>query len=162
MRERKTVRILLLDPMDRLLLMRGRMVADGIPAWFTVGGGLEPGESINAGALREIAEETGFSDVVLGPQVWLRDATGHLPSGERVLLRETYLFARCAGLEPSREGWEPHENDLVDDLCWWSLADLKSCPDPVYPERLLDLLPELLTGCFPDPPLVISPLERLS
>ena len=66
-RERLTARVLLLDPEGRILLMRGRLPGDpeAPRVWFTVGGGIEPGESAEAAAAREIVEETGFLDAQL-------------------------------------------------------------------------------------------------
>lgn len=158
MRERITVRVLLFDPDGRILLMKGRMppAQMGAGAWFTVGGGAEPGETLEACARREIAEETGFSPVELGPAVWRREGVGALASGEVVLFKETYLVARCAGGEPARDGWEPHERELVDDLRWWRLADLAACGEAIYPERLLELLPDVAAGRFPAEPLDIT------
>ena len=37
-----------------------------------IGGGIEPGETIIEAALREAKEETNY-DIVLGPQLWVRD-----------------------------------------------------------------------------------------
>ena len=158
MRERITVRVLLFDPDGRILLMKGRMphLRDGAGAWFTVGGGAEPGETLEACARREIAEETGFSPVELGPAVWRREGPGSLANGEMVLFKETYLVAHCAGGEPVRDGWEAHELDLVDDLRWWTLADLAACGDVIYPVQLLDLLPDVAAGRFPAEPLDIT------
>ena len=47
-RERPTARVLLLDPDDRILLMKGRLPSnpDAPGVWFTIGGGIEPGESL--------------------------------------------------------------------------------------------------------------------
>jgi len=48
MRERFTARVLLLDPNDRILLMNGRLPGDpdAPQVWFTIGGGVEPGETL--------------------------------------------------------------------------------------------------------------------
>ena len=158
MRHRITVRVLLFDPTDRILLMKGRLPhrRDGPGAWFTVGGGAEPGETLRQCALREIAEETGFTNVDLGPAVWLREAIGSLVGGERVIFKETYLAARCGLVEPVRDGWEDYEHDLIDEIRWWSLDDLARCADRIYPERLLELLPDIAAGRYPEQPLDIN------
>jgi len=151
MRERITVRVLLFDPDGRILLMKGRLPnrPQGPSAWFTVGGGADPGETLEACAFREIAEETGFTDVTLGPAIWRRSGVGDLASGERVLFVETYMVAWVPGGEPVRDNWEAHEHDLVDDLRWWALHDLSACEDRIYPERLLELLPDVAAGRYP-------------
>lgn len=157
MRERLTARILLFDAADRLLLMKGRLPSgrDAAGAWFTVGGGAEPGESVHQAAAREVVEETGFTDVALGPVVWRRTAPQRLVGGELVLFQEHYLVARCAGGEPCRDAWEAHEIDLVDDIRWWTLPELRVCAEDIYPRDLRDLLPDVLAGRYPAEPLLI-------
>jgi 8-oxo-dGTP pyrophosphatase MutT (NUDIX family) len=158
LRERLTARVLLFDPADRLLLMRGRL--PGRPpetaAWFTVGGGVDPGETLVEAALREIAEETGFTGVELGPVVWLREGVGALNTGEKVLFKESYLVARCAGGEPCRDGWADYETDLIDDIRWWSFEEMAVATARIYPERLVELLPPVAAGDYPAEPLVIT------
>ena len=155
LRDRPTVRVLLFDPDDRLLLMKGRLpgAPDGPAAWFTVGGGAEPGEAVHETALREVREETGFVEVELGPLVWRRSGPLTLPSGERVMMREAYLVARCCGGEPSRDGWDEVERSQMLDLRWWSLADLAQSRARIYPARFADLVSELIAGRFPPEPL---------
>src|SRR3954471_15069837 len=117
MRRRLTARVLLFDPVGRLLLMRGRLPSaperDG--AWFTVGGGAAPGESVLEAAAREIVEETGFTDAELGPVVWRREGPLAL-AAETVWMDEHYVVARCAGGDPVRHGWQPDEHALIDDV----------------------------------------------
>jgi 8-oxo-dGTP pyrophosphatase MutT (NUDIX family) len=151
--ERPTARVLLLDRDDRILLLKGRLPgAPRRPAggWFTVGGGLEPGESLVEAAAREIREETGISDAVLGPVVWLREGVMNIP--EPRLFRESYIVARCEGAEPVRDGWNALEHELIDDIRWWTLADLARTADPVFPPGLVQRLPPILAGRFPARP----------
>jgi 8-oxo-dGTP pyrophosphatase MutT (NUDIX family) len=160
MRDRITVRVLLLDPGGRILLMKGRMPGNTGPgAWFTVGGGAEPGETVEACALREIAEETGFTEVELGPIVWRREAVGTVITGETMLFKESYMVARCLAADPVRDGWEDYEHELVDDMRWWTLEDLSLCEDVIYPPRFLELLPDIILGRYPDEPLEITVVE---
>ncbi|HWF00267.1 MAG TPA: NUDIX domain-containing protein [Caulobacteraceae bacterium] len=151
MRTRRTARVLLLDPKNRILLLKGRLPSDpqAPGAWFTVGGGIEPGESVEAAARREIAEETGFDVAQISEPLW----TGELQVADRkqrpVLVHETFVLARCAGGEPSREGWVALEREFVDDIRWWTLAQLRTCPDEVWPHDLAERLAGLLAGSPP-------------
>jgi 8-oxo-dGTP pyrophosphatase MutT (NUDIX family) len=158
MRERITVRVLLFDPDGRILLMKGRLPSrpDAPGAWFTVGGGVEPGETLEACARREIGEETGFAQVELGPAVWRREGPGALVGGEPALFKETYFVARCAGGDLSRAGWMDHEHDLIDDIRWWSVGEVAACEEPIYPERLAELLPDIAAGRYPAEPIEIT------
>ncbi|HEY1751848.1 MAG TPA: NUDIX domain-containing protein [Caulobacteraceae bacterium] len=161
MRERRTARVLLLDPEGRILLMRGRLPGDpAAPSvWFTVGGGMEPGESVVEAAAREIVEETGLTDARLGPIVWTSEAMLHDRKRRPVHFRESYVVAYTAGGDLSRAGWQPLEREFVDDVRWWTLGELQLTGEPVYPEGLAALLPEVLAGRFAAEPLVIRTLD---
>jgi 8-oxo-dGTP diphosphatase len=155
LRRRPTARVLLIDPQDRILLMNGRLPGRTRGGWFTVGGGAEPGESVLEAAAREIVEETGLSEFELGPVVWRREGEVMLPDGEAAWLDEHYIVARTPGGEPVRDGWLEHEVSLIDDIRWWTLADLQATEDRVFPPDLPALLGDVLTGRFPAEPLWI-------
>jgi len=147
--------VLLLDRADRILLLKGRL--PGAPerqgAWFTVGGGVEAGETFVQAAAREIREETGITDAVLGPVVWVREGVMRMP--EPMLFKECYIVARCGGAEPTREGWNALERDLIDDIRWWALGELVMTTDRVFPPGLARRLPPILAGQFPAEPELI-------
>lgn len=157
-RERLTARVLLLDEADRILLMKGRLPSrpDGPGAWFTVGGGFEPGETLLEAAAREIHEETGLGDFELGPLIAVREGVMRLAGDEPVLMKESYLVARCPGGEPVRHGWQADEHDLIDDIRWWTLEALCATGERVYPPGLAGLLSDIVAGRFPETPIVIS------
>jgi 8-oxo-dGTP pyrophosphatase MutT (NUDIX family) len=158
MRDRPTARVLLFDPDGRILLMKGRLTDDpAAPSfWFTVGGGAEPGESLAQAAIREVAEETGLPGVELGPVVWVRESEMDLQGGERVLFKESYFVAYCPGGAPSRDGWEELEHRLVDDLRWWTLAEIAASTERIFPEGLSTMLPDIAAGRYPDEPLSLT------
>lgn len=138
--------------------MRGREPG-GLPetaAWFTIGGGVDPGETLEAAARREILEETGFTAVELGPIVWLRERPGQLATGEKVLFKQHFLVAYCHGGEPSREGWADYEVELIDDIRWWTLAEMAATRERIYPAGIVDLLPAVAAGDYPPEPLVLT------
>ncbi|MBW8813157.1 MAG: NUDIX domain-containing protein [Caulobacterales bacterium] len=153
--ERPTARVLLLDAADRILLLKGRLPAakDRPGAWFTVGGGVEPGETYVEAAAREIREETGIADFVLGPVVWVREGVMRMP--EPTLFKECYLVARCEGAEPDRALWTEIERELIEDIRWWTHGDLAATEEPVFPPGLAQRLPPILAGRFPAEPELI-------
>jgi 8-oxo-dGTP pyrophosphatase MutT (NUDIX family) len=148
MRERRTARVLLLDPENRILLLKGRLPSDpGAPAmWFTVGGGVEPDETLEAAARREILEETGFRVAEIGEVLWRTEELFKDRKGRPILIKAAFMTARCAGGEPSRQGWDALEREFVDDIRWWTLADLISTSEPVYPPDLAKKLTSVLKG----------------
>ncbi|HEY1414447.1 MAG TPA: NUDIX domain-containing protein [Caulobacteraceae bacterium] len=142
MRERPTARVLLFDREGRILLMKGRLPSapDSPGAWFTIGGGIEPGETLYEAAAREVAEETGFTDVRLGEIAWCGEVTLLDRKQRPVLFKDTFILARCAGGEVSREAWQALEVEFVDDIRWWTLDDLEATSEAVWPH---DLAPRL-------------------
>lgn len=154
MRRRLTARVLLFDPQGRLLLMKGRLPSapEAPGAWFTIGGGARPGESILAAAAREIGEETGFTQFELGPVVWRRTGSLPLAGGEPVWFDEHYVVARCAGGEVSRAGWDETEQMLIDDIRWWTLGELSATDEPVFPPGLAGRLGPIAAGRYPTRP----------
>ena len=161
MRERLTARVLLLDPDGRILLMKGRLPGrpDGPAFWYSIGGGVEDGETLAQAAAREIVEETGLTDAVLGPIVWRDEVILHDVDGEQRLFRQYYVVARTAGGAPSREGWLPHEHRLTDDMRWWTLGELQLTDDTVFPEGMAVLLADVLAGRIAAEPLLIRTVD---
>lgn len=158
MRERITARVLLFDPEGRLLLMKGRLPSapDAPGAWFTVGGGAEPGESVVEAAWREVREETGFEPTEMGPVVWYRECVLLLADLEPVRFKESYMVARCAGGEPSRRGWDELERRLIDDIRWWTLDEIFDSSETIHPEGFAALLPDVVAKRYPATPLIIT------
>jgi 8-oxo-dGTP pyrophosphatase MutT (NUDIX family) len=162
---RPTVRALLLDPADRLLLQafvdpevrRPDAVATHRPAWFPPGGGLAPGEDPGRGLAREVWEETGFLDVAWGPWVWTRTVDLWVHGVVR-RFEETYRLGHLATLAPTPRptALEPAEAASFVGFRWWTLAELATSHERVFPPRLAQRLAPLLTGPLPAHPIDVS------
>ena len=152
---RPAARVLLLDPDDRLLLVR-LLAEDGERSWWTTpGGGVQPGETSEQAALREVREETGLAEVVLGPCVWLREHV--FPwLGRRWLQQERFYLARVANFEPVRDGLEAQEAETLGEHRWWTVEEIERSPEDFAPRRLASLLRALLAEGPPPEPLRIG------
>lgn len=67
--------------------------------WATPGGGLDPGESYEDAACREMLEETGTTIEDPGPRVARRTAVFRAPTGEMVEADERYFVPRLGSLK---------------------------------------------------------------
>ena len=145
LRLRRAGRVIVLDPQDRVLLFR---YDDGPPDgrhWATPGGGLNDGEDYPAGARRELAEETGWTDVPVGREVyeWTR-VMEH--SDAIVRQHERFFLARVdVGERGLGEVADMHVSDGIAALRWWTLAELDATDEAVWPPGLAGLI-RRLTG----------------
>ncbi len=154
---RQVSRVILLDPEDRILLLHGFEPDDpAVDWWFTPGGGLEDGESREEAALRELAEETGITDVELGPVLWRRYCSFSF-DGRRWEQDEWYYLARTDRTRIEMGGLTELERRSVSGARWWTSAELLAARETVYPARLAGLLRTLLDDGPPATPVVLAP-----
>jgi 8-oxo-dGTP pyrophosphatase MutT (NUDIX family) len=141
---RLAARVILLDPDDCVLLLR---YDDGPPNgrhWTTPGGGLEDGEEYPAAALRELAEETGWTDVVLLDEVYRRNFTMEY-AGQIVNQVERQYLARTEQPRRVIRGVEAmHSSDGIAAWRWWTLAELETTREEIWPADLASLIRSLI------------------
>ena len=153
---RKVARVVLLDPDDRILLLNGHEPDDPSDAWwFTPGGGLEGDESREQAALRELVEETGITDVELGPVLWRRMCSFPF-AGRRWDQDEWYFLARTSQTTTEATRLTELERRSVAGARWWTCEELALAHETVYPTRLAELLSRLLDEGPPAGPVTLD------
>ncbi|MFI6766316.1 NUDIX hydrolase [Streptomyces sp. NPDC050355] len=142
---RQAARVAVLDPDGALFLFRYENEEVGVH-WAMPGGGLEPGETPRAGALRELREETGWRDLAPGPLLctWEHDFTlppaAGSPTGVPVRQHEHIYLAHGPRREPAEGVAAAHADDRILEWRWWSPAELAGTADALWPPRLPGLL----------------------
>ena len=154
-RLRQAARVILVDEDDRVLLVRFDL--PGEPSvWATVGGGLEPGETAEEAARRELLEEAGLDGVELGRPVWIRTHLFERPrrwDGQS----EVYFLVRTRAFEP-RPGlsWEQLNAEGMTAIRWWAPDELVAGDALFAPRRLPSLVRALLRDGPPETPIDIG------
>lgn len=157
LRIREAVRALLLDPDDRVLLVRFEFPVTGT-RWALPGGGLEPGESHVDALRRELVEEVGLHEPDIGPHVWTRLHVIPFIDGrwdgqrERVHLVRTQRFEPAPVLSATELAAE-----YVFELRWWTIDDISMAGDLIFvPGALADHLRDLLAHGAPETPVDVG------
>lgn len=147
---RRAGRVVLVDELGQTLLLNG--FDPGAPAagswWVTPGGGVEPGESTEQAARREVLEETGIVLGELGAVRLQRTATFTF-EGVDYEQREDLWLAHITRSELDLSGWTPLERRSILGHRWWSLRELEGTAELIHPRRLAELLRDELGTAAP-------------
>ncbi|MEV0390415.1 NUDIX domain-containing protein [Nonomuraea sp. NPDC050643] len=156
---RSSVRAIVLDPGDRILLCRHDLTrVDGPVVWAMPGGGIEPGESRAAALRRELSEEIGLrlDGGPAPPHVWHQSVagSGYAPGYDGVI--NDYYLIRTRTFEP-RGDWSDEQlaAEHITDIRWWTFAGIAAgSPGELFsPRALAGCLGSLLTEGVPDAPI---------
>ena len=125
LRIRTAVRALLLDPADRVLLVRFEFPR--VTVWATPGGGKEADEDDEVALRRELDEELGLVDVSIGPHIWNRLHIVPFLDGNWDGQRDHIYLVRTEDFEPQpRLSWEELRAERLYEMRWWTLAEVEA------------------------------------
>ena len=162
MRIRPTARILVIDDQQRILLFHihdTRPVHEAFPEmivyWITPGGGIEPEETVEQAARRELWEETGIEVEEVGPCVLYYERIINGDIG-RMLLQERFFVVRVPTSVVSMSNMLDYEHETHRGYHWWTLQELAATQDYILPPNLSTLLSSVLADELPAEPLRLT------
>ena len=139
---RRAARLLVIDPESGAVLLF--QYEDGGRRWWaTPGGALDGDETFEEAAIREAAEELAISSRSFLP-LW-RGTAEFSFRGTPVRQEEHYFLLRIAPGEVAlgQKVREAHRQEGIIATRWWSLEDIETTSEQVFPEDLARRLREL-------------------
>jgi 8-oxo-dGTP pyrophosphatase MutT (NUDIX family) len=120
--------------------------------WITAGGAVEPGETFEEAAVRELWEETGISNVPLGPCVWVRK---HVFRWRESVYesRERFFVVHVGEVSVHCENWAEVEREFITEHRWWTIDEIAASSEVFVPRRLASLLRPIVSGVYPEEPI---------
>jgi 8-oxo-dGTP diphosphatase len=160
LRIRQGVRAIVVDPDERVLLVRWELPHDGrtVAVWGTPGGGVEPDEDMDAALRREMAEELGLGAVAIGPLVWVRTHIVPFVDGRWDGQHDRFFLVRTARFDPDPQlSREQLLAEHLVELRWWTRDELEAfeptSTEFFAPRRFASLLGNLLRNGPPASPI---------
>jgi 8-oxo-dGTP pyrophosphatase MutT (NUDIX family) len=155
---RVAARVVLVDPSDAFLLIQSHdpTLADSPVWWHVPGGGLDPGESAEQGAIREIAEEVGIRLPAVGPAVGMR-TTRFTFAGNAYVQQESFFVVRLpdrVDVDPAQ--WTDLEKRSTLGWGWWTADEVAASAETIYPGGLVALVTGWLSSGPGAEPVVVA------
>lgn len=139
---RRAARLLVMDPKSGALLLF-QYEDDGRRWWATPGGALDGDETFEEAAIREAAEELAISARDISP-LWRR--TVDFSFRGVAVRQDEHYFLLCitpGEVALGHDAREAHCHEGIIATRWWSLEDIETTSEQVFPEDLGQRLREL-------------------
>jgi 8-oxo-dGTP pyrophosphatase MutT (NUDIX family) len=144
-KHRETARVFLQNSAGELLMMNTHWdPGTGLPPrWLTPGGGIDPGESVLAAAVRELYEETGLvveperlGEIELSLPFKMVWEDGRYETG----VAHFYRLTLAGFVELDSANWTIDEHRDVIEWRWWKPSELIASGEKVGPPGLAEYL----------------------
>ena len=123
-----------------LLFMTAAPDSTRFARWITPGGGVDPGETHEQAAIRELFEETGLVVDDVGEPVWSLDFEVAWDDADHDRGHAEYYVVRCERFDPVSTNWTDDEHIDVTAHGWFTAAELLATGQPFEPYDLPRLL----------------------
>ena len=154
---------MVLSPAQRVLLFDTKVLTAEDPLrpgttrwWNTPGGGVEAGETYEQTALRELYEETGITDVPVGPWVWTSDRILRFSDGRQMRFHERFFLVNARSEQADISKLFGVEAEWIKDYRWWSPDEIEASDATFAPGPIGMLVRDLAAGRIPDSPIGID------
>ena len=139
---RRTSRILVVAPDGAaLLFMTAAPDSSRFARWITPGGGVDPGETHDEAAVRELFEETGLVVEGLGASIHSYDFDVAWDEADHDRGHaEYYVLQVDARFDPSSANWTDDEHVDVTAHRWVTADELVASGEPFEPPQLPELI----------------------
>lgn len=155
LRIRRAARAIVLDPDDRILLVRFEFPAG--TRWALPGGGIDAGETAADALRRELREETGLVDPVIGGHVWSRLHIIAFLDGQWDGQREAFHVVRTDAFHPAPLfSAEQLAAEYLHEIRWWTLDEITSSTASFAPAALARHLADLISNGPPNVPIDVG------
>ena len=135
---RQAARLIVIDPDNRVLLFQYE--DDRRKWWATPGGGLEGEETFEEAAAREAAEELSLTPAALTP-LWCQTVEFTI-RGQPIRQVEHFFLTRLSRADHALVHMvrEAHLREGIVTARWWSLKEIESTSERVFPKDLCERL----------------------